>query len=211
MFRNGGPCCIPMSAIAHIAVSMLRIDPLIPFCKQITLDLSAMLLDLIIETHAWASARPKHESTLAAHKIEQKIVSVIEAEKQQGMLPLYFPYLHFSVVGRQSPSASSLHPQSVLRRHRYDPLTFHSMSLYTITHREDPRTAERVRNSDEDSSGRAYWAWRLTLFSSYGAALNICQFPRPENAHRICRMPFTDGVLRTIRSFLCCILRTNAV
>ncbi|KAF9467879.1 hypothetical protein BDZ94DRAFT_1143399, partial [Collybia nuda] len=61
-------------------------------------ELSAMLLDLIIETHAWASARPRHESTLAAHKIEQKIVSVIEAEKRQGMLPLYSHYLPFSVV-----------------------------------------------------------------------------------------------------------------
>ncbi|RDB30121.1 hypothetical protein Hypma_014090 [Hypsizygus marmoreus] len=51
-------------------------------------DLSSMLLDALIETHAWASARPKHESTLAAQSVEEKIVSVIEAEKEQGMLQL---------------------------------------------------------------------------------------------------------------------------
>ncbi|GLB42352.1 hypothetical protein LshimejAT787_1103670 [Lyophyllum shimeji] len=46
-------------------------------------ELSSMLLDAIIETHAWASTRPKHESSLAAQSIEQKIVSVMETEKEQ--------------------------------------------------------------------------------------------------------------------------------
>ncbi|KAF5379099.1 hypothetical protein D9615_005893 [Tricholomella constricta] len=48
-------------------------------------ELSSMLLNAILETHAWASTRPKHESSLAAQNIEQKIVSVMETEKEQGM------------------------------------------------------------------------------------------------------------------------------
>ncbi|KAG5635507.1 hypothetical protein H0H81_011015 [Sphagnurus paluster] len=48
-------------------------------------ELSSMILDTILETHAWASTRPKQESSLAAQNIEQKIVSVMETEKEQGM------------------------------------------------------------------------------------------------------------------------------
>ncbi|KAF8068884.1 hypothetical protein FPV67DRAFT_1561674 [Lyophyllum atratum] len=48
-------------------------------------ELSSMLVNAILETHAWASTRPKHESSLAAQTIEQKIVLVMETEKEQGM------------------------------------------------------------------------------------------------------------------------------
>lgn len=48
------------------------------------LALSAMLLDSIIETHAWAAARPKHESQTAAQKYEQKISEVMNVEREQG-------------------------------------------------------------------------------------------------------------------------------
>ncbi|KAF9027734.1 hypothetical protein BDZ89DRAFT_793126 [Hymenopellis radicata] len=49
-------------------------------------ELSAMLLDVMLETHAWAAARPKHESQVAVQKFEKKISEVMEVEKEQGML-----------------------------------------------------------------------------------------------------------------------------
>ena len=48
-------------------------------------DLSNMLLDVILETHAWAAARPKHEHQLEVHKLENQISEVMEREKEQGM------------------------------------------------------------------------------------------------------------------------------
>lgn len=62
-----------------------------------------MLLNAILETHAWASTRPKHESSLAALNIEQKIVSVMETEKEQGMFishPRSSSSLYAGIVGR---------------------------------------------------------------------------------------------------------------
>ncbi|KAK0237980.1 hypothetical protein EDD85DRAFT_952154 [Armillaria nabsnona] len=50
-------------------------------------ELSAMLLDVVLETHAWASARPKHESQVAVQKFEKKISQVMEVEKEQGASP----------------------------------------------------------------------------------------------------------------------------
>ncbi|KAK0192747.1 hypothetical protein F5146DRAFT_517585 [Armillaria mellea] len=50
-------------------------------------ELSAMLLDVALETHAWASARPKHESQIAVQKFEKKISQVMEIEKEQGTSP----------------------------------------------------------------------------------------------------------------------------
>lgn len=49
------------------------------------LDLSEMLLDVILETHAWAAARPKHERQSEVQKLENKISEVMETEKEQGM------------------------------------------------------------------------------------------------------------------------------
>jgi len=47
------------------------------------LELSSMLLDIILETHAWASARPKHEAAMETQKLEEHVSRVIE--KEQGM------------------------------------------------------------------------------------------------------------------------------
>ncbi|KAG6854102.1 hypothetical protein C0991_010516 [Blastosporella zonata] len=63
----------------------------LPFNSELSRDsafekeLASMLLDALLETHAWAAARPKHESSVAAQNIEKKIVSVMETEKEQGM------------------------------------------------------------------------------------------------------------------------------
>ncbi|TFK34461.1 hypothetical protein BDQ12DRAFT_636407, partial [Crucibulum laeve] len=46
-------------------------------------ELGAMLLDVIIETQAWASTRPKHESQTAVQKFETKISEIMEIEKEQ--------------------------------------------------------------------------------------------------------------------------------
>ncbi|KIM46862.1 hypothetical protein M413DRAFT_63680 [Hebeloma cylindrosporum] len=48
-------------------------------------DLSNMLLDVIIETHAWASARPKHEAAVESQKLEEQISHIIATEREQGM------------------------------------------------------------------------------------------------------------------------------
>ncbi|KAF9010174.1 hypothetical protein BDQ17DRAFT_1347688 [Cyathus striatus] len=54
-----------------------------------------MLLDLILETHAWSAARPKHESQAAVQRFEAKISAVIDVENEQGTfaspLPLPLP------------------------------------------------------------------------------------------------------------------------
>ncbi|GAW06846.1 hypothetical protein LENED_008798 [Lentinula edodes] len=46
-------------------------------------ELGALLLDAMLETHAWAAARPKFESQLAVQKLENKISEVIEVENRQ--------------------------------------------------------------------------------------------------------------------------------
>ncbi|KAG7095383.1 hypothetical protein E1B28_006140 [Marasmius oreades] len=60
-----------------------------PFTREMARDanfeqeLGTMLLDLILETHAWSSARPKYESQMAIQKLEQKVTDVVEIEKEQ--------------------------------------------------------------------------------------------------------------------------------
>ncbi|KAJ4488677.1 hypothetical protein C8R41DRAFT_742671, partial [Lentinula lateritia] len=59
-----------------------------PFTEETARDASfeqALLLDAMLETHAWAAARPKFESQLAVQKLENKISEVIEVENRQGM------------------------------------------------------------------------------------------------------------------------------
>ena len=45
------------------------------------------MLDLIMETYAWAAARPKHESANAVVNYEKKIADIMEVEKEQGTSP----------------------------------------------------------------------------------------------------------------------------
>jgi len=44
-----------------------------------------MLLDALIETHAWANARLKFENEIAAERFEQKMSGTMIMEKEQGM------------------------------------------------------------------------------------------------------------------------------
>ncbi|KAJ7169613.1 hypothetical protein C8R46DRAFT_1089365 [Mycena filopes] len=48
--------------------------------------LNEMLLDAALETHAWASARPFHETEMATEKYEKQLLKVQQQEHEQGML-----------------------------------------------------------------------------------------------------------------------------
>ena len=52
----------------------------------ILVEIISLLLDALIETHAWATARPKHEDIVTAERFEQKISGIMDMEKEQGML-----------------------------------------------------------------------------------------------------------------------------
>ncbi|KAI0366823.1 hypothetical protein BV20DRAFT_971330 [Pilatotrama ljubarskyi] len=45
--------------------------------------LNTMLLELILDFHAWSAARPTHESDKTADTLEKEIKSLREAEKEQ--------------------------------------------------------------------------------------------------------------------------------
>ncbi|KAJ3746769.1 hypothetical protein DFH05DRAFT_1376262, partial [Lentinula detonsa] len=59
-----------------------------PFTEETSRDanfeqeLGTLLLDAILETHAWAAARPKNESHLTVQRLENKISDVMEVEKR---------------------------------------------------------------------------------------------------------------------------------
>ncbi|KAF8626481.1 hypothetical protein AX17_006537 [Amanita inopinata Kibby_2008] len=73
-------------------------------------ELCAMLLDAIIESHAWSVARLKHESIVAAEHFDQKIARIMDVEKEQGTLslrsPSYTPFL-FGFLGNFCPPIDS--------------------------------------------------------------------------------------------------------
>ncbi|KAJ7139858.1 hypothetical protein C8R44DRAFT_765595 [Mycena epipterygia] len=46
-------------------------------------ELNEMLLDAALETHAWASVRPFHETEMATRKFEQQIMHVQDQESEQ--------------------------------------------------------------------------------------------------------------------------------
>ncbi|KDR80103.1 hypothetical protein GALMADRAFT_61822 [Galerina marginata CBS 339.88] len=48
-------------------------------------ELGGMLLKAILETHAWAAARPKHEAALETQKLEDQISQIMATEREQGM------------------------------------------------------------------------------------------------------------------------------
>ncbi|KAF8155633.1 hypothetical protein B0H34DRAFT_714125 [Crassisporium funariophilum] len=48
-------------------------------------ELSDMLLDVILETHAWAAARPKRQADLRGEGFEKQISGILETEREQGM------------------------------------------------------------------------------------------------------------------------------
>ncbi|KAF9494763.1 hypothetical protein BDN71DRAFT_1448562 [Pleurotus eryngii] len=48
------------------------------------LDFTSMLLDIMLEFHAWSAARPRGESEYSGQLIEQRIGRVMSIEMEQG-------------------------------------------------------------------------------------------------------------------------------
>jgi hypothetical protein len=68
--------------------------------RAFSIELSVMLLELLLETHAWAAARPRFESDEAMRDLEKRIEDVMEIEKAQGPSP---PHVVAStLLGRHS-------------------------------------------------------------------------------------------------------------
>ena len=65
-----------------------------------------MLLELIIEFHAWSAARPAHEGEKMADVLEKEVKTLRDAEKEQGTSGLCPssspPSAPVSVVGRRT-------------------------------------------------------------------------------------------------------------
>lgn len=66
-----------------------------------------MLLELIIDFHAWSAARPTFASDKTADALEKEIKSLLEIEKEQGRssasLSTSTPHGPRSLVGRDNP------------------------------------------------------------------------------------------------------------
>ena len=49
-----------------------------------------MLMEALIEMHAWTAARPRHETSVATDHVNSKLVKIEQVEKEQGMLFILF-------------------------------------------------------------------------------------------------------------------------
>ena len=108
-----------------------------------------MILDLMLDFHAWSTCRPTHESDMTADKLEKDINGIMETEKEQGrsLAPPAFP----SFVGRRTFYVA---PRDVcLRRH-----------ANTFLSREDASTPGRIREPSQDGFGCAYRRVNCVLF-----------------------------------------------
>ena len=47
-------------------------------------ELNRMIVDLVIQFHAWASARPRHERNVTARRLEGQINDILTTEEEQG-------------------------------------------------------------------------------------------------------------------------------
>ncbi|THU87569.1 hypothetical protein K435DRAFT_867181 [Dendrothele bispora CBS 962.96] len=100
-----------------------------------------MLLDVILETHAWAAARPKYESQMTVQKLEQKMGDIVEVEKEQGTSS---PAARPTIVSCSSSSSVSA----------YHTLWYASFGYWTFYTREPPK---RIRDAYEDRFGCIDW------------------------------------------------------
>lgn len=64
-------------------------------------ELSGMLIELVLEFHAWSTSRPTQESDATADRLEKEINVVMELEKEQGRSS---NPLHVTLVGRPKSS-----------------------------------------------------------------------------------------------------------
>jgi len=79
-----------------------------------------MLLNILLETHAWASARPKHEAALEGRLLEDQIAQIMDTEREQGMCsptPSSSSLFRSSFVGMPSPILSCTATICVILEH----------------------------------------------------------------------------------------------
>ena len=77
----------------HATSSSNRVhEPLQPSATRLTVTISSeinkALLDILLEFHAWAAAKPAHEHEKTAELLEKEINFIIEKEKVQGRCSL---------------------------------------------------------------------------------------------------------------------------
>ncbi len=128
-----------------------------------------MLLDVVLETHAWASSRPKHESKVGVPKVEKKISQVTEVEKEQGMSPLALSSL-LSAIFDMSHSIminenTCLHLHQVAR-------CGHVLLLQNKLG-TNARMTRRIRLLYEDCSGYVYWSRSMLVLLSVALTLTV--------------------------------------
>jgi len=54
----------------------------------VPLEINEALLDLVLEFHAWAAAKPAHEHEKTGELLEKEIIFIMEKEKAQGRCSL---------------------------------------------------------------------------------------------------------------------------
>lgn len=54
------------------------------------LELQFMILDLVLEFHAWATSRPEYESALTGDTLYDEIQKVQDIEREQGTFKFFF-------------------------------------------------------------------------------------------------------------------------
>lgn len=72
-----------------------------------------MLIELMLEFHAWSTARPAHESESTAQALEKEIMEVVAIENEQGRSSVPLPPPQTLVGRRRStfpPLAGALCP-----------------------------------------------------------------------------------------------------
>lgn len=57
---------------------------------RLILELHQMLLNLLLEFHAWSTSRPDHESAVAGDTLFEETQALLSREKEQGMSPSFF-------------------------------------------------------------------------------------------------------------------------
>lgn len=102
-------------------------------CSPLTcvLEFTSMLLDIMLEFHAWSAARPRGESEHSGQLIEQRIGKVMAIEMEQGRsststalsraYSIPFPFLHSTLIGRRRFIAWGVAPRP-FGLHIWDPI-----------------------------------------------------------------------------------------
>ncbi|PIL23464.1 hypothetical protein GSI_14775 [Ganoderma sinense ZZ0214-1] len=86
--------------------------------------LNTMLLELIIDFHAWAAARPAHEGEKMADLLEKEVKTLRDAEKEQGTSPLSSP---------SPPPSASVSVVEQTRQRLHDFITRIKLALAALT------------------------------------------------------------------------------